>query len=184
MKKYLFYVFIAMYAGFFWDCSNALQVTTDYDKKVDFSKYKTFALDTVRLSEAMGGLTRQRIVDAVVSSLKSRGFKQAAEPDLLVHITSVLKDKTSVSATSYGYGGYYRPYAWNGVLSSYTTYSVNHYNEGSLIIDIADADSRNLVWEGVGNREIDGPLKDPDEEIPAAVNQILKSFPPVKKSMN
>ena len=37
---------------------------------------------------------------------------------------------------------------------------------------------KNLMWEGIGNEEIDKPSKDPDAAIAAAVASILAKFPP------
>ena len=110
--------------------------------------------------------------------------ENSSAPDVIVHTATVFKDKQSVTASTnyYGYGGYYRPYAWGGTMgvSGYTTYNVQDYKDGSLIIDVVDAKTQKLVWEGVGNKEIDGPIKDPDKKIPMAVAQIMTSFPPGK----
>ena len=159
-----------------------LKVVTDYDKKIDFSKYKTFAIDTFRQSESVSQLNQQRVIEAVKATMKSKGFSESDNPDLLVHISAILKDRTSVTAESnfYGYGGLYRPYAWGGGLTDYTTYDVYHYKNGSLVIGIADAASKNLIWEGIGNKEIDGPIKDLDTVIPLAVGKIMEAFPPGK----
>jgi hypothetical protein len=156
-----------------------LKVTTDYDKKVDFSKYKTFAIDTFRQSESISQLNQQRILNAVKATMKSKGFTESNTPDLLVHISAILKERTAVSSESnfYGYGGFYRPYMWGGGVTDYTTYDVYHYKNGSLVIDIADAKTKNLIWEGIGNKEIDGPIKDLDTAIPQAINKIMETFP-------
>lgn len=164
--------------GMFCACSPSLKVVTDYDKKADFTNYKTFAIDTLRQSQAISQLNSGRLIDAVRSSLKAKGLTESTDPELLVHISAILKERTSVSSTSYGYGAYYRPYMWAGGGTNYTTYDVNHYNDGSLIIDLADAKTKHLLWEGIGNSEIDGKLKDPDTEIPKAVAEILKNYPP------
>ena len=103
-------------------------------------------------------------------------------PDLIVHTASIFKDKQSVTANSsyYGYGGYYRPYGWGGAMgvSSYTTYDVQNYKDGSIIIDIVDAKTQKLIWEGVGNKEIDSPAKDPEKAINEAIASIMSDFPP------
>ena len=62
--------------------------------------------------------------------------------------------------------------------NSYTTYNVDTYKDGSLIIEIIDAKTKKLVWEGIGNKEIDKPVTDPDKKIAAAVAAIMKNFPP------
>jgi hypothetical protein len=87
----------------------------------------------------------------------------------------------AVSSTTnyYGYGGVYRPYYYSGFGGYNTTnYNIDHYKDGSLIIDIIDASTEKLVWQGTGNKEIDGPVKDPDKRIPEAVGMIMANFPP------
>lgn len=163
-------------------CSPTLKVTNDYDKNADFSQYKTFAIDTFRVSETISGLNIDRISGAVRNAMMQKGFTESTSPDMLVHLAAIVKDKKSVSSTTnyYGYGGYYRPYAWGGGVgvSGSTTYNVADYKDGSLIIDIADAKTKHLLWEGLGNQEIDKPAKDPDAAITAAVNKIMANFPP------
>ena len=181
MKKYLF-----LLAGiaFVINSCDSLKVMSDYDKKVDFSKYKTFAIDTFHQSESISQLNVQRILGAVKQTMKTKGYSESNNPDLLVHISAIIKNKKSVSSTSdafgYGYGGFYRPYGWAGGVTGYTTYDVYDYKDGSLIIDVADASNKTLLWEGIGNKEIDGPIKDPDTAVPAAVTQIMASFPALK----
>ena len=166
-------------------CSTPLKVTNDFDKDTDFTGYKTFAIDTLKASQSVSQLNQNRIIHAVKNEMTKKGFTEnASDPDLLINVATVLKDKKSDSSSTdfYGYGGLYRPYAWDGVMGAtgYTTYNVQHYKNGSLIVDIADAKTKSLIWEGIGNKELDKPLKDPDTEIPAAVASIMKKFPPGK----
>lgn len=181
MKKY---IFILLGLSTFMACSPSLKVTSDYDKAVSFQPYKTFAINTVDSSkQAISQLNEDRIINAIKSELSKKGFTEnTASPDLLVHAVTVLKDRKSVSSNTdyYGYGGGYRPWGWGGGMgvTGYTTYNVQDYKDGSLIIDIADAKTQKLVWEGIGNKEIDKPLDNPDAEIAAAVASILAKFPP------
>jgi len=160
----------------------SLKVTHDYDKAVNFSQYKSFLIDTFRLNQSISQLNQVRTVNAVKADLIKKGLTESNSPDALVHISVILKDKQSITSNTnyYGYGGYYRPYMWGGGMGAtgYTTYNVQDYKDGSLIIDIVDAKTKNLLWEGIGNKEIDKPLKDPETEIPAIVAQILENFPP------
>lgn len=168
-----------------WSCSSSLKVTSDYDKSANFQQYKTFALNTVNDAEkqSISQLNQDRIANAVRAEMIRKNFQEStSSPDLIVHTATVLKDKKSVTANTnyYGYGGYYRPYAWGGGLgaTAYTTYDVQNYKDGSLIIDVVDAKTQKLIWEGVGNKEIDAPLKDPDKAITTAVASIMAKFPP------
>lgn len=169
----------------FFSCASPLKVTSDYDKAVNFPQYKTFTLHQVdSTKQAISQLNQDRIQNAVRSEMIKKGFQESQTGDLLVHTTVVLQDKKSVTSNTdfYGYGGMYRPWGWGGGMgvSGYTTYNVQDYKDGSLIIDIADSKTQKLVWEGVGNKEIDKPLKDPDTEISQAVASILAKFPPGK----
>jgi hypothetical protein len=166
-------------------CSTPLKVTSDYDKNVDFKQYKTFNLNKVEdaTKQSISQLNEDRIYNAVRQQLVSKNFTESASPDLIVHVVTILKDKQSVTANTnyYSYGGFYRPYAWGGGMgSAYTTYDVQKYKDGSLIVDIVDAKTQKLVWEGVGNKEIDSPSKDPDKDISSAVASIMAKFPPGK----
>lgn len=168
-----------------FSCSAPLKVNTDYDKAIDFAKYKTFALFKSDSGQTISQLNQQRIADAIRSEMTKKGFQEAtSNPDVLVNSVAVFKDRTSVSSTSYGYGGVYRPYYWGGGGIGYTNYDVHHYKDGSLIIDVIDANTNKLIWQGIGNKEIDGPIKDPDTKIPKAVAMIMEGFPPgiAKKS--
>ncbi|MBN9296048.1 MAG: DUF4136 domain-containing protein [Filimonas sp.] len=164
-------------------CGPTLKVTSDYDKNAKFSQYKTFSVNEIDPQKSsVSQLNRDRLVNAVKSELTKKGLQEStSSPDLLVNISTILKDKKSISSNTdyYGYGGYYRPYAWGGGMgvTGYTTYNVQDYKDGSLIIDVADASTKKLIWEGIGNAEIDKPVSKPDEVIPQAVTKIMASYP-------
>ena|SRR2546428_11448624 len=164
-------------------CSTPMKVSTDYDKTVDFSKYKTFALYSgLDTSHAISQLNKNRITAAIKSEMIKKGFTESSSnPDVVVNANAILQNMKSVTAnTNYmGVGGAYRPYGWGaGGGMSTTTYNVNNYKDGSLIIDVIDVQKKQLIWQGIGNKEIDGPIKDPDKAIPAGIAKIMASFPP------
>jgi hypothetical protein len=165
-------------------CSPSMKVHSDYDKTANFTQYKTFSMyKTESMTDAISQLNAQRINDAIRAEMIKKGFQETdANPDLFVNAVAILKDRTSVTASTdfYGYGGAYRPYYWGAGsgYSSTTNYNVDHYKDGSLIIDIVEASSKKLLWQGIGNREIDGPVKDADKRIPKGVNTIMATFPP------
>jgi len=186
MKKILLVFLTAATAGFVMtSCGPTIKVTSDYDKSANFSQYKTFALvkpDPTK--QSISQLNQNRIDNAIIAEMVKKGFKQATDDaaDLMVNSVTILKDKQSVTSNTnyYGYGGYYRPYGWGGGMgaSGYTTYNVQEYKDGSVIIEVVDAKTKTLVWEGIGNKEIDKPIKDPDTKIPLAIQKIMESFPP------
>ncbi len=172
-------------AAFVLSSCATVQVTSDYDHTKNFSTMKTFALhqNTVE-SATISSLNKERIVNAVRSQLVAKGYTEStSNPDFYVNINGVVKDQASVSANTdfYGYGGMYRPYGyWGGgpgMVSANTQFNVDHYQNGSLIIDMVDAKTQKLFWEGTGNKDIDSQVSNPDQAIGDAVAKIMASFP-------
>jgi Domain of unknown function (DUF4136) len=162
----------------FTSCGPVLTVTNDYDHTANFSQYHTFKI--VKLEQqyqALSQFNQTRIINAVQAEMVAKGFTLSETPDLLVNITSILKNEKQVVANTYGYGGGYRPYAWGGGNMS-TTVNVQNYTAGSLIIEVASASTKKLLWEGIGNQDIDAPVKNPDKLINTSVQKIMVSFPP------
>jgi hypothetical protein len=161
-------------------CKPSLKVTSEYDKTVDFKRFKTFVLtNSESLTKAMSQLNHDRVLNAVRSEMKKKGYKEdSVVADILINVNAVFNVLASASGNNYyEYGSVYRPYTW-GPGISYTNYDVRHYKDGSLIIDIVDASAKKLLWQGTGSREVDTPLKHPDKEIPKAVTAIMAGFPP------
>jgi Domain of unknown function (DUF4136) len=162
----------------FTSCGPTLTVTNDYDHTANFSQYHTFKI--VKLEQqyqALSQLNQDRIIKAVQAQMIAKGFTPADNADLLVNITSILKNEKEIVANSYGYGGGYRPYAWGGGNMS-TTVNVQNYTAGSLIIEVASSATNKLLWEGIGNQDIDAPSSNPDKTVPVIVQKIMASFPP------
>ncbi|PWT96625.1 MAG: DUF4136 domain-containing protein [Bacteroidetes bacterium] len=185
MKRNLLFVALLGLIIILHSCESSLKVTSDYDKAANFSQYKTFSVVQMdQQNQSISQLNQNRIINAVKSELTKKGLQESANPDLLVNIVTILKDKQSVTANSnyYGYGGAYRPYSWGGGMASgYTTYDVHEYKDGSIIVELVDAKQKNLVWEGIGNKEIDKPASDPDKAISEAIAAILAKYPPGAK---
>jgi hypothetical protein len=162
----------------FSSCGPTLTVTSDYDHTANFSQFHTYKI--VQLDQqyqALSQFNQTRVINAVNAQMLAKGFTQSENPDLLVNITSIMKNKQEIVANSYGYGGGYRPYAWGGGNMS-TTVNVQNYTAGSLIIEVANASTKKLLWEGIGNQDIDQPSSNPEQAINTAVQKIMTSFPP------
>ncbi|MCF1753362.1 DUF4136 domain-containing protein [Mariniradius sp. RY-2] len=166
-------------------CSSPLKVITDYDTKADFSRFQTFSFyQLTDKGPGLSELNQQRIINAIRDELVKKGFKEdLTNPDLLVNATAIVTEEKQVTSTNYyNYGGYYRPYRWGPTyVGGSTVYNVSELREGSLVIDIIDASTKHLIWQGTGNKEIDTGLKKPETEVPAAVAKILAGFPPQPK---
>lgn len=171
-------------AALLFSCKPTLKVSTDYDRAANFSSYKTFSLYYLATSRNVSELNEERLWNSIRAAMSKKGYiENNQNPDLVVNAVSVLKNKKYVTANSngYGYGGVYRPYgSWNTgfrSVSGSTTFQTDNYKEGSLVIDVIDAKTNKLVWEGIGNAEFEKRPKNPEEAISSAVNKILADFP-------
>lgn len=182
MKRFMQSLVLFTAVIFLASCSSSVKVSSDFDRMAEFSKYKSFAFfQLTDKGPGLSELNRDRIVNAIKAELIKKGFTEnTSNPDVFVNATTLLKTEKQITANTYGYGGYYRPYYWGAGYGGSTTYNVNEYKNGSLVIDIVEASTKKLVWQGTGNKEIDLPMKDAETMIPAAVAKILAKYPPGK----
>jgi hypothetical protein len=187
MKSIILYLLSFSFIWIIVGCGTTVNVSQDYDKAANFAAYKTFALYDIKSKAGqVSSLNADRITNSVKAEMAAKGYKEDINnPDLMINPVTIVKDKTTVTASSnyYGYGGMYRPYGyWGGGMggSGTTTYNSYDYKDGSLIIDVVDAKTQKLVWQGTGNAEIDKTPKNPDEFIASAVKKIMAGFPPGK----
>ena len=159
----------------------AQKTSYDFDKTADFSRFKTY---TLKEGTNVGDpLIDRRFVSAIEAQLKEKGFtRDDANPNVVVvyHVAfDKEKDITSYS-TGVGYGPY--GYRWGGGWGT-TDVRVREILMGTLVIDIADAGKQEVVWRGVGVKEVDTQASPErrDRNINSAVEKILKNYPPKQK---
>ena len=165
---------------FFTSCSS-VKVYNDYDKKVDFNQFKTFAffksgVDKVEISD----LDKKRILKAIETEMLAKGFTKSDNPDLLVNFFTKSREQVDVNAFNnnwgYGYGYGWNPYIWGGNRTTVRTSTT-----GTLFIDLIDAKKKEMIWQGEGEGEIFKNQKNKEERIGEFVKEILKQYPPEKK---
>ena len=168
---------VALLAG----CSG-MNVWSDHDPTAlsDMQVYKAYRWIPDRKGDQKthNSLESKRIMHYVDLVLAEKGYvaAESSQPDFLVGWHGAIDRKLSYNTvnTYYGYGwGYWGGY---GGTSTYVT----EYHEGSLIIDIVDAKSNELVWRGVAQAEV-YPQSDPEyrnQRLETAVRKILDRFPP------
>jgi PBP1b-binding outer membrane lipoprotein LpoB len=161
-------------------CSTAPSVRADYDRGADFSKYHSFNFVSDLSTDKMGysSLTTQQVKSAVTQQLQQRGYQlDAAKPDLLVNFSGRLQEKQSIESTPAPYYGYRTYGAWPAYTMSSDVYTVN-YTEGTINVDLIDAQNMKMVWEGVTVGEVTKKhLKDREATINKAIGNIFAKYP-------
>lgn len=159
-------------------CSS-VKVASDYDKNADFNQYKTFAFYKTGIDKAeISDLDKRRILRAIESELMAKGFTKSENPDMLVSIFTKSRDKVNVYNNNYGYGPYgygwgWSPYYWNPGYSSVSTTT-----EGTLYVDLIDANKKELVWQGMGVGYLTQNMEKKEERIREFVAKIMEKYPP------
>ncbi len=173
-------------------CSS-LEVKTDYDRTVDFSRYRTFSFygwskDSEKI---LTPFARERFVQAFKEEFARRGIQYVKQGgDLMVGLFVHTKDRQRVTATRLPYGGYGSYYncgpgwGWGpGCPMSRVTVSTYEYTEGTLVVDVYDARQQRLIWEAVGTKTVNPDEKNQGANIKKVVSEIMASYPvkPMKK---
>jgi hypothetical protein len=160
----------------------AQKTSYDYDKSANFGNYKTY---TLKEGTKVGDpLVDARLVAAIDMQLTNKGLVRADNGDVAVvyHIAIDKQKDISAYSTGGGYGPY--GYGWGGGWGMSTTdVRVRDILVGTLVIDIADQKTNNMVWRGIGVKEINtqtSPEKR-DKSVQKAVEKILKNYPPKPK---
>lgn len=179
MKNYLFMLiaFVLILSA----CST-VKVAYDFDKQVDFSKYKTYTLSEESMKMAgVNQLNRDRIIAAVESQLAAKGFTKAENADVIVDVRLKGEEiQTATATTSGGYG--YGRWGYGGGFST-TQVNYDKYVEGTLFITLIDKATEKIAWQGTGTKTVDenaSPEKR-EQNIDYAVSQIFTKYPPVAK---
>jgi len=174
MKKLGILIGVAVVVGII-GCSS-MRVSIDYDRDVNFAKYKTFKWiphkPKVRPRRLLNhSLVEKRIKSAVERELSAKGCQKATggKPDFLIAYHIGAKNKVDVTTYGYRYGP--RGRWWGRYVA------VERYKEGTLILDFVDPELKQLVWRGTAVGAIHYP-ETVGEKMDQAVEKILSKFPP------
>lgn len=156
-------------------CSS-VKVASDYDTKVNFNQYKTFAFYKKGIDKAsVSDLDKKRIMRAIEAELLAKGFTKSSNPDILVSIFTKSRERVNITDNNFGWG-----WGWgNPWMFGQNNINVNQYTEGTLFIDFLDKNKKELVWQGIGSgaMKFKNPKKK-EERINKFVKEILSEYPP------
>lgn len=147
------------------------QLSVDFDRTYDYSKVKTFS---IQLATGWGNaLGEKRVLDAVRQALVGKGWAVAdpAAADVTVMVHGASESKTRLTAM-YSGGGW----RFGGMGSG--SIEEREYRVGTLLVDIFDAGSKNLLYRGVAQGELATSVEKNEKKIGKAVTKLFKDFPP------
>lgn len=178
MKKILQTALVMLLLMALTACSS-VKVASDYDKNINFDSFKSFAFYKNGIDKAdISDIDKRRILRAIENELIAKGFTKSDNPDILVSIFTKSREKVNVYNNGYGYYGYgwrWNPWYWN------SRSMVSTSTEGTLYVDLIDANKKELIWQGMGVGYISKNMKKKEERINEFVFKIMEKYPPGKQ---
>ncbi len=168
-------------------CSS-VTVNFDYDPEEDYSVLQSYAWlpeeSAISDTRTNNDLVANRIRGAMESTLAARGYtKSDGTPDFYItyHILTDKKLQARTINSYYGHYGY--GYGYGVGMGGGDTY-ITEYEVGTLVIDIADAKKKELIWRGNGSSRLSSsPTPEKTTKlINEVVTAILEKFPPEVKA--
>lgn len=165
--------------GLLGACAMAITAGSDYASTADFTGYTSFTWDEPddrpvgdpRLEN--NPFFEERLHAAVAVELASAGIRQGAPGRaLLVHHHATVRDRVDVYEADRREG--YRTEEYGEGTQ------VVQYEEGTILIDLADVESREIIWRGWAQFDIGRAITDPqvmEAAIQEAIGKMFESFP-------
>lgn len=152
-------------------------VNTDWDKKTDFKKFTTYFWK--KLPDTGNNLSDQRIIDSIDGQLQAKGWKKAAdisEAQAVIAVNTAKEQQQRIDTMYSGWGGW-GYYGWYGAPMGATT-TVSTYNTGTLLVDIFDASTKQLVWRGTATKTLSENPEKNQKTLDKVTKEMFWAFPP------
>jgi len=150
------------------------KVQMESDQAVDFSRFKTFAIVSGRLTSANPSLNndliKKRIEADIQKDLQTKGLTLMASGPSDLQVRYTLGASRGVETEAY-------PAGWRG----WGTRVVRvPYAEGTLVIDLRDASTHSLVWRAIA-RENQSDASKIEPKLDSMVKKAFDKYPPKRK---
>jgi hypothetical protein len=146
----------------------------EWDHDTDFAGLRTYAWQPS--PSPAKGVWNQRIVDDIDKQLQAKGLaKVDSNPDVwVVYTRTIRKDQSDVG------GGYVIGPSWGGSESGVPAIPET-FEEGTLVVQIAAAKTKQVVWRGSASRTLSDNNKKNLKNLDQAIAKLLEDYPPKDK---
>jgi hypothetical protein len=158
------------------------KIKVEYDKSVDFSKFKTFAMDSYQ--ESAKPMLRLAILGAIQDDLTKRGLKQVVDnPAIFVQVFGATDTDFTTHYHDPIYGGTIPSInsgitLWHNIPGTNTTVVIP---KGTLVVDLIDARQKQLVWRGIAKQKLSDRRDELLDQVNTAVEKMFQQYPVAKK---
>ena len=167
MKRFYIFFTILISGILLLNCS--VKVRHEYDKKINFSKYKTYTWISDKPVDR--SVKAAKLIEtAIKEQLNAKGYTHGLTEEAEFGVMYYGGVKGNVDVVDYDFSAWRTDYGKAGSGSPV-------YQEGTLFIEIVDMKKRMMVWRGWAGVFIDDS-SDMEKVIDEIVRKILERFPP------
>lgn len=149
-------------------------ITTDYDHHANFAGYKTYSWGKVQTAN---GLWDERVKRAIDEQLAAKGWAEVpAGGEAVVTARDAIQNEQELNTFYDGFGGWRR-----GGGFGISTTTVDNYQVGTLIVEMFDGNSKNLIWRGSATGTLSSNSDKNIKSLDKNVQKMFNHFPPEPK---
>jgi hypothetical protein len=148
----------------------AQQVSVNYVKTQDFSKFHTYAWGEENANQIRNSILAQVAKTDIEAAMQNKGLtkvQRTDSPDLILLASGGSKQQTSYSAWGPGprFGG------------GMSTITPQQSTEGTLVVNLYDAKAKQLVWRGIAQGTLSNNGNKNQNLVHKAVQKMFKQYP-------
>jgi hypothetical protein len=155
-------------------CGYSIKASTDYDRTIDFSKYRTFFM--IKGNPSGDPILDGRLISSVETALMEKGWLETPEGEgqaaVIVHTATTTNH--TYQTFYHGWGGWH----WRSAGPGSSPGFVEDYKVGTVVVTIFDVTNKQAIWRGFAT---DRPSDNPQQNAQATdkvVARIFNNFPP------
>jgi Domain of unknown function (DUF4136) len=153
----------------------AQKVQTDFDHQANFSQYKTYSWQEIKPANS---LWDARIKNAVDAQLAAKGWTQVPTGgDVAVVAIKTTQTQRTLQTFYNGFGGGWGWRRFGGGGFGDATTTEQDYKEGTLVIDLYDAKTKQLIWRGSAEDTLSDNAGKNEKNLDKGVVKMFKAFP-------
>lgn len=156
--------------------------TSDYDHAINFAGYHTYSWISVNVQEP---LWTDRVTKAIDEELAQKGWRKVPTGGdaAISAVGSTHIEQTMQTWYDGGFGGGWgRRGWWGGNGGGFPTLRVDRTKVGTLLIDIFDGQTKNVIWHGECTDSLSTNPEKNEKKLEKAVESVFKKFPPETKA--
>jgi hypothetical protein len=154
----------------------AQKVETDFDHQANFSQYKTYTWQEIKPADS---LWDARIKNAVDAQLAAKGWtKVESGGDVAVVAIKTSQTQRTLQTFYDGVGGGWGWRRFGGGGFGDATTTEQDYKVGTLVIDLYDAKTKQLIWRGSAQDTVSDKATRNEKNLDKGVAKMFKVFPP------